>query len=117
MDDHTFGDDVFGVSSSAAADDDVDVKESPPQEEDEDLYDDLKMQPAAPKRGNSTITTVDAQVLQKLQLQLKSVQQENTNLKRNISILYRTAKQEMQRKDRRIQHLEQQLQQQQQHSK
>ena len=44
-----------------------------------------------------------------LRVQLKKLQQENDNLKRNIGILYRTAKAELERKDAIIQGLEHDL--------
>ncbi|KAG7373748.1 hypothetical protein IV203_012843 [Nitzschia inconspicua] len=46
---------------------------------------------------------------QQQQQQQQQLQEENTILKQNMGILFRTAKREIQRKDARIQQLEQQL--------
>jgi hypothetical protein len=87
------------------------------------LYDDLdEVQPAASKKFKTTRTKSTTpkpavqsskEIMPQQQQLLQNLQDENTTLKRNMGILYRTAKQEIQRKDSQIQQLLLQLQQQQ----
>ena len=104
-DDNTFGGDVFGedhavneVPPSAAA-------ATTPEEDNDNLYDDLKLQAALPSKKSG-----DSEATAELKAQMERLQQENATLKRNISILYRTAQHELNRKQKRIAALEEQLQ-------
>ena len=102
-DSNIFGGDVFGEDSPAA------LAARAQEEEDNDddnLYDDLKLQAAVPPKKT---TPGDDQAAQQLKAQINQLQQENATLKRNISTLYRTAKHELNRKDKRIAALEEQL--------
>lgn len=72
----------------------------------DDKADDVDHGPAA-----ATLNSIELVPI--LQDQVRQLQNENSTLKRNIGILYRTAITEIQRKDQQI--LEQQLQLQQQH--
>ena len=71
-----------------------------------DTVDDVDHGPAAATMNSIELVPI-------LQDQVRQLQKENSTLKRNIGILYRTAITEIQRKDQQI--LEQQLQLQQQH--
>lgn len=55
--------------------------------------------------GSSTANEKTASLLQKIKL----LEEENLRLKRNIGTLYRTAKNEIQRKDNQIEQLQKQL--------
>ena len=79
---------------------------------DEDLYGDLDLsgkapsKPSAPKQINIQEERAEITMLRK---QLAAAQKENEILKRNIGTLYRTATNELKRKDNRILELEQEL--------
>ena len=87
---------------------------------DDDLYDDLDDAVAKPtsssvkrqKMPSSTSmnaappTMISQTGMTKLQEQIKSLKAENEVLKKNIGILYRTAKSELERKDRTIDQLQ-----------
>ncbi len=85
----------------------------------DDLYGDLNLAAAKPvprkqtassfaPTSSSTPTSNSPDIL-KLQQQIKSLQAENETLKKNMGILYRTAKSELERKDRRIDELQNDL--------
>lgn len=85
-------------------------------EEEDDLYGDLHLAAAAkPVPGkqqllsSSTKPTASSPETSKLQQQIKTLQAENETLKKNMGILYRTAKSELERKDRRIDELQNEL--------
>lgn len=84
-----------------------------PMNEDDDLYGDLHLAAAAkPVPGllsSSTKPTASSPETSKLQQQIKTLQAENEALKKNMGILYRTAKSELERKDRRIDELQNEL--------
>ena len=73
----------------------------------DDLYGDLEDAVAKPK-STTTPTTSDAQVAQ-LRQQILSLKAENDILKTNMGILYRTSKSELERKDRAIADLQNEL--------
>jgi hypothetical protein len=91
--------------------------------DDINLYNDLDgVQPAAVKSTIATTTIIEMPnshhcsqehmpPQQDQQLVIQQLQKENITLKRNMGILYRTAKQEIQRKETQIQQLLLQLQQ------
>ena len=78
----------------------------------EDLYGDLDLsgnassKPSAPKQINIQEERAEITMLRK---QLAAAQKENETLKRNVGTLYRTATNELKRKDNRILELEQEL--------
>ncbi|KAL7554924.1 hypothetical protein ACHAWF_018489 [Thalassiosira exigua] len=83
----------------------------------DDLYGDLddavaKPSSSAPSMSKSLsmqpVEMSQPEVLQ-LQRQLKSLKDENEILRKNIGILYRTAKSELERKDRTIDQLQNEL--------
>ena len=66
--------------------------------------------PKPPPRYDSPIKEKDAEAtIEALKKQLVAVQKENNILKRNTGILYRTAMNEIERKDNRIESLEREL--------
>ena len=85
----------------------------------DDLYGDLNL--AAAKsipRKQTTASSVEPTAsssclsspeIVKLQQQIKALEAENETLKKNMGILYRTAKSELERKDRRIDELQDDL--------
>lgn len=85
---------------------------------DDDLYGDLnnvaKPMPSN-KRQTTHLTSFNAPPMMsqpeivRLQQQIKSLKTENDTLKRNIGILYRTSKSELERKDRTIDQLQDKL--------
>lgn len=85
----------------------------------DDLYGDLnlaaakpvprKQQTASSFEPTSSTRTSNSPDILKLQQQIKSLQAENETLKKNMGILYRTAKSELERKDRRIDELQNDL--------
>lgn len=85
----------------------------------DDLYGDLNLAAAKPvprkqtasslaPSSSSTPTSNGPEIL-KLQQQIKTLKAENETLKKNMGILYRTAKSELERKDRRIDELQNDL--------
>lgn len=83
---------------------------------DDDLYGDLDgavAKPAPPNASKSTSSTWPQMLSQsevdRLRQQLKSLAEENDVLKKNMGILYRTAKNELERKDRAIDQLQSEL--------
>eukprot|EP00574_Skeletonema_japonicum_P006857 CAMPEP_0201721352 /NCGR_PEP_ID=MMETSP0593-20130828/6042_1 /ASSEMBLY_ACC=CAM_ASM_000672 /TAXON_ID=267983 /ORGANISM="Skeletonema japonicum, Strain CCMP2506" /LENGTH=95 /DNA_ID=CAMNT_0048212151 /DNA_START=50 /DNA_END=337 /DNA_ORIENTATION=+ len=84
----------------------------------DDLYGDLNLAAAksAPRKQTassfaptaSSTPTSSPEIL-KLQQQIKTLKAENETLKKNMGILYRTAKSELERKDRRIDELQNDL--------
>ena len=88
---------------------------------DDDLYGDLDDTVAKPMTSNTQQRTaqypsagVGASMMSnteitQLQQQIKSLKTENETLKKNIGILYRTAKSELERKDRTIEQLQDEL--------
>jgi chromosome segregation ATPase len=92
--------------------------DNPMKNEDDDLYGDLHLAAAAkPVPGKkqqllSSSTKPTASLspeTSQLQQQIKTLQAENEALKKNMGILYRTAKSELERKDRRIDELQNEL--------
>jgi hypothetical protein len=90
-----------------------------PDDEDDDLYDDVEDKKLAPKPPSDSKAppasserplslTAEVQVLKH---RVQKVDQENTNLKRNMGTLYRTAAAELKRKDAQIATLQTQLEQ------
>jgi hypothetical protein len=71
------------------------------------------------RSADSKNTSKGESIQSQLQQRIKQLEEENSTLKRNIGILFRTAKNEIKRKDDQIKSLllEQQQQQQQQHQK
>lgn len=88
-----------------------------PMNEDDDLYGDLHLAAAAklvPGKqqllsSSSRPTASLSPETSQLQQQIKTLQAENEALKKNMGILYRTAKSELERKDRRIDELQNEL--------
>lgn len=78
----------------------------------EDLYGDLDLSGKAPSKP-SALKQINIQEeraeIAMLRKQLAAAQKENETLKRNIGTLYRTATNELKRKDNRILELEQEL--------
>jgi hypothetical protein len=74
---------------------------------DDDLYGDLEDAVAKPK-SMTPPTTSEPQVAQ-LRQQILSLKAENDILKKNMGILYRTSKSELERKDRTIVQLQNEL--------
>ena len=76
----------------------------------DDLYGDLNLAAAKPApRKQQTSPTPSDQDVSKLQQRIKQLEAENETLKKNMGILYRTAKSELERKDRRLEELENDL--------
>ena len=84
----------------------------------DDLYGDLNLAAAKPIPRKQTASSFDPNPastlpsrpdISKLQEQIKRLEAENEDLKKNMSILYRTAKSELERKDRRIDELQNDL--------
>ena len=79
----------------------------------EDLYGDLDLSGKAPSKPSSAPKQINIQEeraeITMLRKQLAASQKENETLKRNIGTLYRTATNELKRKDNRILELEQEL--------
>mmetsp|Transcript_30001 Transcript_30001/g.51044 ORF Transcript_30001/g.51044 Transcript_30001/m.51044 type:complete len:98 (-) Transcript_30001:75-368(-) len=88
---------------------------------DDDLYGDLDDTVAKPITSSSNtsqtsrapptmpMTMMAPPEIAQLQQQIKSLKAENETLKKNIGILYRTAKSELERKDRTIDQLQNEL--------
>ncbi|KAL7453076.1 hypothetical protein ACHAWC_004764 [Mediolabrus comicus] len=91
--------------------------DNPMKNEDDDLYGDLHLAAAAkPVPGKQQLLSSSTKPTaslspetSQLQQQIKSLQAENEALKKNMGILYRTAKSELERKDRRIDELQNEL--------
>lgn len=85
----------------------------------DDLYGDLNLESAVPRKQQKTAVSsssepIDSSLpihpeISKLQQQIKTLEDENEILKKNMGILYRTAKTELERKDRRIDELQNDL--------
>mmetsp|Transcript_2986 Transcript_2986/g.4351 ORF Transcript_2986/g.4351 Transcript_2986/m.4351 type:complete len:96 (-) Transcript_2986:358-645(-) len=84
----------------------------------DDLYGDLNLAAAKPIPREKTASSFDPTPastlpsrpdISKLQEQIKRLEAENKDLKKNMGILYRTAKSELERKDRRIDELQNDL--------
>jgi septal ring factor EnvC (AmiA/AmiB activator) len=85
----------------------------------DDLYGDLSLAAAKPApRKQTTASSIEPTAssmprsdpeISNLQQQIKNLEAENETLKKNIGILYRTAKSELERKDRRIEELQNDL--------
>ena len=90
----------------------------------DDLYGDLNLAAAAkpvPRKQTTEaaalsssskpppMTASASPEISKMQQQIKTLQAENETLKKNMGILYRTAKSELERKDRRIEDLQNEL--------
>mmetsp|Transcript_717 Transcript_717/g.1190 ORF Transcript_717/g.1190 Transcript_717/m.1190 type:complete len:92 (-) Transcript_717:155-430(-) len=84
----------------------------------DDLYGDLNLaaaksvprkQTASPFEPTASSTSPSYPEIVKLQQQIKTLEAENETLKKNMGILYRTAKSELDRKDRRIDELQNDL--------
>lgn len=85
----------------------------------DDLYGDLNLAAAKPvPRKQTTASSFEPTAsstppndpdIFKLQQQIKQLEAENETLKMNMGILYRTAKSELERKDRRIEELQNDL--------
>ena len=84
----------------------------------DDLYGDLNLaaaksiprkQTASSVEPTSSSNSPSSPEIAKLQQQIKTLEAENETLKKNMGILYRTAKSELERKDRRIDELQDDL--------
>ena len=84
----------------------------------DDLYGDLNLaaaksiprkQTASSAEPTSSSNSLSSPEIAKLQQQIKALEAENETLKKNMGILYRTAKSELERKDRRIDELQDDL--------
>lgn len=85
--------------------------QSPNDHRDDDLlYGDLEDAAIAKPSSNSTIAlTMTELEIEQLRQRLQSLKLENDILKQNMGILYRTAKSELDRKDRTILQLQSEL--------
>lgn len=92
------------------------------EENDDELYGDLDIVTSVTKStasskkkiktaltGEEGVDYYEASVVEKLRKELEESQRANSTLKRNIAILYRTAKAEIERKDATLQSLQDRL--------
>ena len=80
----------------------------------DDLYGDLNFAAAKPTSSSveptaSSTPPTSHPDITKLQEQITKLEAENATLKKNMGILYRTAKSELERKDRRMEELQNDL--------
>jgi predicted RNase H-like nuclease (RuvC/YqgF family) len=81
-----------------------------PQQQEEDLYDDLKEAKPAPKSAKRKFEiATPGNNTDQLEKKVQQLEQENEILRRNLGTLYRTAKSEIERKDAEIERLMKQV--------
>lgn len=75
----------------------------------DDLYGDLEDAVAKPMSMSMRLPTITQPQVAQLRQQVQSLKAENDILKKNMGILYRTSKSELDRKDRTISQLQEEL--------